>query len=207
MTIRVEDIGNRALSIIGHPHIIADIYEGSPASAVVLQHYGQTLEETLGQRYWDFARKTITLTLIKAASNVPPVSTYPFQPPYPNGWTDTFPPPPWAYEYAYPADCITFRQVAPLPGITGGDLAPTYNRFSLAYDAPTVGGTQVLCILTNLPSAMGIYTARVTDPAQWESPSFIDMLVVNLVRKLTVLLGDKALLQAQQQPPQQRSAA
>lgn len=104
----VEDLCNMVLVEIGYRPLISDIFEGSRASRVALEVYGQTRDELLDAHDWPFARRTRPLTLLKG-------------PPPPGGynaiqvWTTFYPKPGWLYEYLYPADCLEFMCVIPPP--------------------------------------------------------------------------------------------
>ena len=76
---------------------IGTIWEGSPASRVALEVYGQTRDALLNNEDWPFARRAVGLALLKTA----PVGGYAGLP-----WTNAYPPPQWIYEYAYPDACI-----------------------------------------------------------------------------------------------------
>ncbi len=162
------DIVNQALAEAGAPRMIGDFYEGSPASILAVQIYAQTRDDLLRSKDWPFAKKTTTLTLLKTAG-VPPVDF----------WDSTQPIPPWRFEYTYPDDCVILRALRPDPlGFQGGDsYEPGPIRWTLATD-PTQSQK---VILTNLEFALGIYTAKITDPNQWE-PLFSSALVDELAR-------------------------
>lgn len=176
---RPEDICNQALAEVGFARPIGDLFEGTPAAIVGLEIYAQTRDEALRAKDWPFARKTAPLTLIKEAL-VPPVG----------GWDETQPPPPWRFVYGYPADCIYLRYLRANPyGYEGGDpFEPVPVRFTIGSDAAAPGSAAAKVILSDLESPLGIYTARVTDPAQWE-PLFLAGLVKVLATKFSVRLG------------------
>lgn len=75
---------------------------------------------------------------------------------------------PWSYEYAYPADCVRVRQVAP-PASGVGALAdpndPLPIRGAVAYD-PNVPGR---VILTNQQNAVVVYTSNTPLEAVWDA--------------------------------------
>jgi hypothetical protein len=170
MPTAVEDLCNEALRRINYPTPIGYIMEGSRASRVAVQLYGQTRDDLLRGSDWDFARQAVGLALLKTA----PVSGYSATP-----WTTAFPPPPWIYEYAYPAGCLMIRSVRPVPVVIP-EFDPQPNIFVLGNDASLSPPARV--ILTNLGGAQAVYTGQVTDPNQWNS-SFQEALVEALARR------------------------
>ena len=57
----VEDLCNQALRDIGYSTPIGSINEGSRASRVALEFYGQTRDTILRTKDWDFARQTVSM--------------------------------------------------------------------------------------------------------------------------------------------------
>lgn len=91
--------------------------------------------------------------------------------------------PGWDYIYAHPADCLAPRKIIREEGAQ--DTPPKFQV--MASDS----GTQKL-ICTNEPQAWLEYTARITDPAQFDS-QFIMALVYRLAADLvTPLTGEPA---------------
>jgi len=174
----VEDIVNQALDCTKYPLRIGSIWEGSEASLNALDIYGQTRDALLRERDWGFAKRDLSLTLIKAA---PPGGYNPMTP-----WTTAYPQTPWFFEYAYPADCLKLRSIKRAP-IFLPDFTPDTELFQIASDNTQPAG-QTRVILANAPYAIGVYTARVTDMTQWE-PLFVEDLIATLGRKLAQALG------------------
>lgn len=168
----VEDICNAALRKIGYAVPIGYIYEGSAASRVAVEIYGQTRDALLTAFDWDFARQAVKLTLLKTA----PVGGYQTA-----TWTSAYPPPPWVYEYAYPAACLLVRALRPTP-IFMPEFDPVPSVFVLGNDA----GAEV--ILTNLANAQAVYTAQVVTPTVW-SASFTEGLIDALAVKFQKALA------------------
>jgi hypothetical protein len=149
---------------------------------------------------WSFARYQNNLALVAAAGNTPE---------NPNN-VPPFPPPPWTYEYAWPQDCVRLRQVKPpyyppgstpentglvlMPGFYAAPLSfpgmenkPKY-QIGLDYDS---SGNQIKVIMSNLESAMIIYTALVDNPNLWDD-EFSEAMVYALAAHLVgALIGDK----------------
>lgn len=159
----MEDLVNQALRRIAYPTPVGFIYEGSKPARVALDLYGQTRDNLLGARDWDFARQAVTLDLLKTA----PVGGYGL-----TGWTSAYPPPPWIYEYAYPGDAIMVRSVRPTPVLIV-EYDPQPNIFVAANDTDL----NAKVILTNLANAQAVITGKVTDPGQWLDNNFIEAFV------------------------------
>lgn len=182
----VEDVVNQSLIEIGYPERIASIFEGSRASIAALEVYGQTRDELLDMGEWPLARRAnIALTLLKGP---PPGGGYnPGQP-----WTAQYAPPGWLYEYAYPDDCLELHAIIQPPGLMF-DLDPLPAVWRIDNDNSLIDASgnateQKKVILTNVKSALGVYTAQITDPNLWE-PGFTATVVKRLGEKLARVLG------------------
>lgn len=174
-----EDIVNLALDAIGYPQAVASLYtDGTQVSRIGLRIYAQTRDELLNELDWGFARQTVVMTLLKTA----PVTGYGILTP----WTTAYPPIPWIYEYAYPANCITMRSVRPAP-LDVMEYDPKPNIFVIANDQAL--NAKVVC--TNLANAVAVYTGQVIDAAQWDDSLFVDALVQRLARKFAPALAEK----------------
>lgn len=163
------DLINASLVRIGWKQQIGNLYDGSAAATQALSIYGQTRDQMLRESTWDFAQRSLNLTLLKSA----PVGGYiP-----PNGWDPTnFPPQPWRFEYEYPEDCLKVRTIK-AQQLFVPNFDPQANRYSVASDNAYVPHKRVL--LSNVESAIMVYTGRVTDPSLWAvdfTESFIDKL-------------------------------
>lgn len=181
------DLVNQALAEIDYSPLVGDLYEGSPASIVALQVYGQTRDDLLRAHNWPFSRRTKLLTLLKSAL-VPPADT----------WTEDMPVPPWRFEYEYPEDCLEIRCLRPDPvQFEGGDsYEPGPILFQVASDfASAAAMTAQKVVLSDLEFALAIYTARITDLDQWEplaTSAFVDELARVFAAKKPDLLRAKA---------------
>lgn len=180
------DICNRALGQIGYVPFIADMYEGSRASRLALRIYGHTRDDLLRSKDWPFARRTAgPLTVLKRAVIPPPLVLGV------NNWTNAQPPPPWEWEYAYPADCLYLRYIRLPPfQTTKGDanVEPTPNLWVIVNDTPIGSTIPQKVILANIPFAIAHYTGRITDPDTWE-PMFTQALIDQLARRFTLGLA------------------
>ena len=173
MALSVEDICNAALRRVGYPTPIGNMYEGSRASRVALDFYSQTRDALFSEFDWSFLQQEVDLGMpIKTA----PPSGYGVTP-----WNPAVnPPPPWIYEFSYPANCINVRSVRPLP-LFIPEAMPRVNIFQQVYDAQLAAKV----IVTNLARPLAIITGRVTNPAEWQDNDFID----SLIERLAVLFG------------------
>ncbi len=174
----VEDIVNQVLVEIGYDRKVQDIFEGSKASRVALEVYGQTRDELLDAHDWPFARRTVPLKLLKGP---PPAGGYNAA----NLWSPAFPKPGWLYEYLYPSDCLEFMCMIPVPGPMF-DLDPQPAVWRVDNDNTFTPPEKVL--LTNVKNAIGVYTAQVVDISTWE-PGYIAVLVKALKAKMSLALG------------------
>lgn len=126
-------------------------------------------------------------------------------------WQKGIPPPPWAYEYAYPADCLRPLWIIPqfTTGFSGGTPITTaitggapqfWNgppvRFKVAIDqigvdgTPQVGGTDQRVILTNQQGAVLAYIKDVDNPDVMDD-MFVQAWVAGLAARLTWALTGK----------------
>ena len=178
------EVCNLALDVVGYPERIGDLFEGTKQAMVALRFYAQTRDDLLRSKPWTFARRDVALTLLKTA----PPGGYGYN----VVWTTAYPPPPWIYEYAYPSvDCLEVRSLRGTPlVIPSFDPAPVTWRD--ANDQSLAPPARV--ILTNMPKAIAVYTAQITDVTTWP-PDFIEDLVDALARRFTVPLGVGANLQ------------
>lgn len=185
------DLANVALVRIGWKGgDIGSLYEGSAAATVILDVYGQVRDALLRSAAWDFAQRSAALVLLKSA----PVGGYI---PGISPWNPaTCPPVPWRFEYRYPLDCIKVRAVKPTP-LFLPNFDPSTNAFSIASDATLQPAQEV--ILCNVEAALGVYTARVTDPTQWPADftdAFADALAEAIGPTLASLQTAQAMAQA-----------
>lgn len=207
------DIANQALS--GLRDEIASLSEDSVAARAVSLHFGTTRDALLRMAPWNCATNTNLLALICSAPGTPENPTQVL-----SVWAKGTPPPPWAYEYAYPSDCLRPLWIIPqqstgladgIPittAITGG--APQFwtgapAKFKVAIDqiGPSglpvaTGGSDTRIILTNQQQAILTYIKQVTDPGVWD-PQFQEAMIASLAMKLAAhLTGDKALAKDKQ---------
>jgi hypothetical protein len=162
-----EDVINLSLVRMGYKTRIGSIWEGSMAAKKALDIYAQTRDAVLREGDWQFAEQITAATLTGNAA--------PF---------------PWSFEYVYPTNCIKVR-----------------NLFSSTYAADTNNPTPTLwtvadnaaaqkVIWSKAAGATLVYTAQVTNPANWE-PGFVEALVAALARRLAAVLVSPQVAQAE----------
>ena len=171
------EICNLALDAVKYPDAIGDLYEGTLAARVALRFDSQTRDELLSESDWPFARQDAILQVLKTA----PPGGYGIQ-----AWTNAYPPLPWIYEYAFPANALEMRSVRPTP-ILLPEQDPHPNIFRVAND--TASGNKV--VLTNLANAIGIFTGQITAISQWDT-LFVNALVRRLAEKFAPALSQIA---------------
>lgn len=206
------DIVNQALSLIGTRSTVSSLAEVSNEAFAANIWIDKTRDELLRMAPWSCANNFNNLSLICAAPGTPENPT--------TGtatWQKGQPPPPWAYEYAYPPDCLRALWIVPqfstgfasgvpiTTAVTGG--SPSFwqgppVRFKIAIDQigasglPTVGGADTRVILTNQQQAILAYVKQITDPSVMDS-EFVTAWAMVLAGRLAYhLTGDKALANA-----------
>lgn len=171
------DVVNAALSRIGRPESVGNLFDGSEFSQQALNIYAQTRDALLRQADWGFPRRDVVLTLLKSATPggyIPAVSD----------WDPGINPPrPYFFEYAYPADCIMLRALK-APDIFQPNFAPYPQNFEIANDAVPVTGQSLApgrVILCYQSDAIATYCGQVTDMTQWDI-SFVEALTNEMAR-------------------------
>lgn len=198
------EVANLALAKIGTRSTIASLTEDSNEARAINLIYANTRDQVLGMAFWNFARKTANLGVLKIAPGAMGSTSAGG-----NVWSPDWPPPGWLYEYAYPADCIQMRFISPqFSNNVGVDGIPVFGnavttvapyataaaRFEVATDS--IAGNQQNVILTNVYQAIGVYTLRVTNPDLWGS-QFIEALAAAIAGRVAMqLTGDKQLVSA-----------
>lgn len=195
-------ICNRALAAIGTRSTISSLTEDSTEARNCNLIYEDTRDEVLSMAFWNFARKTELLNLIKSAPGTPTNAGSTA-----NQWSSAYPTPPWLYEYAYPSDALQIRQIVQqmqnyYVGTPFTSNGSGFYPYIVGPGAPfivgtdVVGGDQVSVVLTNQYQAIGIYTMRITNPNLFGA-QFTESLVQALAAKLAIALtGQVALANA-----------
>lgn len=191
-------ICNRALQAMGTRSQISSLTEASNEARNCNLIYADTRDEVLSMAFWNFAKKTEYLSLLKQAPGTPGGSATASQ------WSNLFPAPPWLYEYAFPQDCISMRSIVQqsvnayvgVPFTSNGQASYPYgigagSMFEVTSDY--VSSAQQTVILTNQYQAIGIYTMRITNSALFDA-MFVEALVQAMAAKLALALtGNVAL--------------
>jgi hypothetical protein len=184
MAISSTAICNLALDAAMCRSSISAIGEASAEGQACARHYEPALEAVLRGVHWNFARKQVTLSLLKDGTVTPSQNV----------------PQPWLYEYAYPSDCLLARAMLPqmnnpqgMP-VAGGWQPPQPQmpvaRFLVAQDND-VSGNPVQVMLTNVPQAQLIYTCLVSNTNLFDA-MFVELLVLYLASRICrPLTGDK----------------
>lgn len=195
MTTRTE-IANRALGAIASRATIVDINENSTEAKQARLYYDTTRDAMLRGAHWNFARRTIALTLLKSQPGTPTnlTGSGPWNP-------ATMPPPPWLYEYAYPSDCVLMRSVI-LPPTNYQDISPPLFSTPLTGPVPNppsrpspfvigsdldANGAPINVVLTNVQSALACYTARLEVEDMWDA-AFQEAMAFALGSRLAMAL-------------------
>lgn len=180
------DIVNASLVRVGYKHLIGNLYDGSEAAQTALAVYGQTRDALLKGSDWGFAQRNIALTLLKSA---PPGGYIP-----PTVWDPVINPPlNFSYEYGYPDDCLKVRSLRPTPFFIP-NFDPTPIEFSIDNDSAYAPARRV--ILTNLVSAICVYTGRITDPTTM-AVDFVQTFIESLGEPLAAALTAPQIAQAE----------
>lgn len=176
-------IVNDALVRLGVKQRIGNLFDGSAASKAALDIYGQTRDQQLRAGEWGFARRDVSMTLLKSA----PTSGYS------GDWNPTeYPPLPWRFAYEYPDDCLKVRAIRP-PLI----FLPDFDPQPIVYDTPNVPTdddppSTVKVIVCNVEDAILTYTGQVTDPTLWET-TFVEAFSASLARRLAEVIASGKL--------------
>lgn len=202
------DVANRALQSIGTRTTIASLMENSPEARQCSISIEPLRDELLRMAPWNCARNYNNLALICAAPGTPENPTAGT-----STWQKGQPPPPWAYEYMYPTDCLRPLWIVPqfmtgfaagvpiTTAITGG--APQFwngppVRFAVGIDqllngVPAVGGSDTKVIWTNQENAILTYIKQITDPNVMDE-MFVQAWVAGLAARLVIALtGSKEI--------------
>ena len=187
MATSIVQICNLALDACGTRSTITSLQEQSAEAQACARHYQPSLNAVLRAAHWNFARKQVTLALLKDATTTPPETV----------------PQPWTYEYAYPNDCVLARQLMPTYDVSNGltfqgwaTPAPTSpigapTRFVIAQDND-VNNNPILVILTNMVTAQCIYTCTVQNPNLFDA-QFQEALSYYIASRICVALtSDRA---------------
>src|SRR6266550_8768452 len=152
------DLVNRALQTIGSRTTVASLAEQSNEAIQANLIFTQLRDDLLRMAPWNCAVNFNSLTFITSAPGTPENPT-----PGTSLWQKGQPPPPWAYEYQYPVDCLRPLWILPQfqTGFAGGvpiTTAITGGAASFWQGPPVrfkVGIDQFICIISATPAAPG----------------------------------------------------
>lgn len=190
-----EDVCNAVLSELGYKRRIADLNEGTPASKMFLDWYGQARDEELSRGMgsepdgktipWQFS---VAVKLLSA-----PLKTQTSA--YGGNWNSASqPPPPWLYEWSLPPDYLKALNVYPTPTQPGIQYDPKPNRWAVINDNQAAAiGDRTLVTLFNSP--LLAYISQVQDPTQWDA-NFTANVIGNLKVKASAGLAENPQLLA-----------
>lgn len=183
MTITTTDIANRALIQTGSQKRISSTNQDSVEAQLISAIYATVVDWCHAVNNWNFARKTLPLTLLKTVA-LPPGT-----------WSAaTSPAPPWKNEFALPNDFIRAMYLTNnTPKADASAYIGEPARFVIATDVIT-GSAQQTVLLTDQTAANLVYTARISDPTLW--PAYFERFVVASIAQSMYhsLTGDKELL-------------
>lgn len=159
---------NETLQFLGQQYQITSLTDGSAAATASNVLYVPTVQLMLREINPDFAR--IVNALAIAAGT---------------------PPPPWTYQYTYPADCLRMRQVRP-PGSGTGSLSDVNNPYPVKSNVgiATVSAALTKVIWSNQQNALGVYTSSSVTEAMWDAV-FTDAVVRRLANPLAMALAGR----------------
>lgn len=191
------EVCNRALAKIGTRTTLQSLTETSAEGVQCNLIYASTVDEILSMAFWNFGRETAALALNKAAPGTPENTAATTS----STWLNIWPPPPWTYEYYYPADCLQARYVtgqpqqgtsvpifssSPFPFVNYNQTGPV--KFIVASGTSSASASmRVNVIDTFAQNALLTYTVRITDLNLWSAQA-IEALVYALAAKLAITL-------------------
>jgi hypothetical protein len=156
-------ISNMALSRIGINQRIASMTELSAEAGACNLWYEVCRDYVLEDLDWNFARRRVALALLSPQD----------------------PPPPWGYEFAWPADCVATR------GLDAGvQVKRAVDRlpFEVAWK-----DANARKILATVQDPILLYTARVTNTTVF-SAAFIDALAWRIAAELASNLAKSSAM-------------
>jgi hypothetical protein len=189
------DAVNAALVRIGYKLRVGSLFDGSAAAKKSLDIYAQTRDELLRQNDWAFAERNTTLTPIKSA---PATGYIP-----PTVWSTAYPPLPWAFEAAWPTDCLKVRAVKPVSMLIP-NFDPQPNLFAVVNDNSLTPPARV--IVYDVANAVLVYTGQITDPNAWDA-DFCESIIDQLAQRLAPALNPDILKLIVPEAAQSRAVA
>lgn len=102
------DVTNDALQLLGTRTTVASLSESSNEAIQANLIITKLRDQLLRMAPWDCAFNFASLSLITAVPGTPENTSV-----SPALWAKGLPPPPWAYEYQYPVDCLRAQVIVP----------------------------------------------------------------------------------------------
>jgi hypothetical protein len=173
MPLTSADVVNAALELTGEQVTVSGAdpaYDGSTVGAAAGILYRPAVEMLLRQINPDFARK-IAILGVQANTSVRVVTN-------------------WAFEYAYPIDCLRLRRLRPPAGDDA--FSPLPVRGMVVFDPLTAGGPARV-VLTNMQNVVAIYTtsaAGVGAEHLWDS-AFLEAVTRRLANPLAMAVAGR----------------
>jgi hypothetical protein len=153
-------VANQALSLCrARTQLLTSFTQTGPEASQINLNYADTRDGLLRAFDWGFAKSTVSLGA--ATKSYDPTAAT---------WSNAQPPPPWLYEYAWPANVVKVRAVfgQSVPGIVvpsiGQDVGPQLAYYS--WEVANDGGVRTL--VTNAPGAIAVTTMGGLDPSVWD---------------------------------------
>jgi len=177
------DIANRALILAGSEVLLPALTQDSMEAKTLNLVYQPLIDYCHTLTNWNFARKTVALTVSKSLP----------APPLPSWGASTMPSPPWQFEYLLPTDFIKAQYVTNQANVNNParyDGEPQRGQVVMINT-----GTPQLVVLTNQTLALLVYTARILDPTQW-SPYFTQLAVEVLAAEIALSISKSLELRA-----------
>lgn len=180
------DLANRALAEVKARSTITSFDEPSAEAVYCKMFYDPMRKALLRSAHWGMARQQQQLSLLGSLDQ---------------GTSDY----PWLYKYEYPPNCLKVRYLLQNPQAPNNSLAtPIPGTFSGTWQGPSrknrfligsegIGADARRIILSNVPSAIAVITADVTNTDVFDdlfAEAFVQMLASKLVIPVS---GDVAM--------------
>jgi hypothetical protein len=185
------DIVNAAAALAGARSTIANFNEDNSVAQQANIWYDVDRRWLLREHRFDFAREQGALTVQAIAPGVsggPPATNLPW------------PFMPWAFQYAYPSDCVQFRAIIPTYNMAPLQPQPyTIQQPPVPFQVSSMlsqDNVTIKSILTNQCNAIGVWTQDITDCDLFDT-QFIEALEFLLASHFAIpLSGNQPLANA-----------
>lgn len=132
--------------MLGSRSNIAALSDGSEEAQNCSMLFEDIRDQILSMAWWNFARRTTSLNMVKAAPGTPEAwlpGTFNI-----TRWFDSIPPAPWLYEYQYPSDCIQFRYMTLQPS-NNTSAVPIFSTPAASYYPSSINTPQRFNVVTD----------------------------------------------------------